>query len=207
MKTLLKSTVLLAAGLAVGLSAWVATPTTIHAQDAACSFPKAPDDFEQEEIDKLYECIKEKLYGGYAKDGHEIGANLQSWKVTQTGIGPSFAGHGNRFLKTYSNDIAFDEYIKWRDEGGFSMPVGSVLAKASWKVNKEGKPQRGPLLIMTKLAKGEAHEFGNWLYTGVNGAGKNFKVSQKFCHDCHGAYEDQDFLGYPAEEVRINAAD
>ena len=54
MKTLLKSTVLLAAGLAVGLSAWVATPTTIHAQDAACSFPKAPDDFEQEEIDKLY---------------------------------------------------------------------------------------------------------------------------------------------------------
>lgn len=207
MKTLLKSTALLAVSFAVGLSAWVATPTTIHAQDAACTFPKAPDDFEQEEIDKLYECIKEKLYGGYAKAGHEIGANLQSWKVTQTGIGPSFAGHGNRFLKTYSNDIAFDEYIKWRDEGEFALPVGSVLAKASWKVNKKGEPQRGPLLIMTKVAKGEADEFGNWLYTGVNGAGKNFKVSQKFCHDCHGAYEHQDFLGYPAEEVRINAAD
>ena len=59
MKTLLKSTTLLAASLAIGLSAWVATPTTIHAQDAACTFPKAPDDFEQEEIDKLYECIKE----------------------------------------------------------------------------------------------------------------------------------------------------
>ena len=137
MKTLLKSTALLTASLAIGFGTWVSAPVHVQAQDA-CTFNKAPDDFEQDEIDKLYECIKENLYGGYAKDGHEIGANLQSWKVTQTGIGPSFAGHGNRFLKTYSNNIAFDEYIKWRDEGGFSMPVGSVLAKASWKVNKEG---------------------------------------------------------------------
>ena len=205
MKTILKSTVVLAASLAFGLSAWVATPIQAQDQSAACTFPKAPDEFEQAEIDKLYECIQEDLYGAYAKAGHEIGANLRDWKVTQTGIGPSFAGHGNRFLKTYSNDIAYDEYIKWRDEGGFTLPVGSVLAKASWKVNKEGKPQKGPLLIMTKLAKGEANEFGNWLYSGVNGTGKNFKVSQKFCHDCHGVYEDQDSLGYPAEEVRIKA--
>ncbi|MEP3266408.1 MAG: cytochrome P460 family protein [Hyphomicrobiales bacterium] len=205
MKTILKSTAVLAASLAFGLSAWVATPIQAQDQNAACTFPKAPDDFEQAEIDKLYECIQEDLYGAYAKAGHEIGANLRDWKVTQTGIGPSFAGHGNRFLKTYSNDIAYDEYIKWRDEGGFALPVGSVLAKASWKVSKEGKPQKGPLLIMTKLAKGEADEFGNWLYSGVNGTGKNFKVSQKFCHDCHGVYEDQDSLGYPAEEVRINA--
>ena len=205
MKTILKSAAVLAASLAFGLTAWVATPIQAQDQNAACTFPKAPDDFEQAEIDKLYECIKEDLYGAYAKAGHEIGANLRDWKVTQTGIGPSFAGHGNRFLKTYSNDIAYDEYIKWRDEGGFTLPVGSVLAKASWKVNKEGKPQKGPLLIMTKLAKGEANEFGNWLYSGVNGTGKNFKVSQKFCHDCHGVYEDQDSLGYPAEEVRIKA--
>ena len=205
MKTILKSAAVLAASLAFGLTAWVATPIQAQDQNAACTFPKAPDDFEQAEIDKLYECIQEDLYGAYAKAGHEIGANLRDWKVTQTGIGPSFAGHGNRFLKTYSNDIAYDEYIKWRDEGGFTLPVGSVLAKASWKVNKEGKPQKGPLLIMTKLAKGEANEFGNWLYSGVNGTGKNFKVSQKFCHDCHGVYEDQDSLGYPAEEVRIKA--
>lgn len=206
MKTLLKSTALLATGLVIGLSTWVATPIQAQDQDAACTFQKAPDDFEQAEIDKLYECIKEDLYASYAKDGHEIGANLQSWKLTQTGIGPSFAGHGNRFLKTYANEIAFDEYIKWRDEGGFALPVGSVLAKASWKVNKEGKPQKGPLLIMTKVAAGEADEFGNWVYSGVSpGSGKNFKVSQKFCHDCHGAYEDQDALGYPAEEVRVNA--
>ena len=205
MNVILKSTAFLVAAFVLGLSGWVATPIYAQDQDAACIFPKAPDDFEQAEIDKLYECIKEDLYGAYAKEGHEIGANLLEWKVTQTGVGPSFAGHGNRFLKTYSNDIAFDEYIKWRDEGDFSLPVGSVLAKASWNVNKEGKPQKGPLLMMTKLAKGEADEFGNWLYTGVNGAGKDFKVSQKFCHDCHGAYEHQDFLGYPAEEVRIQA--
>jgi len=180
MNILLKSTAVLAATVAIGMSAWVSNPLPAQAQDAACVFPKAPDDFEQAEIDKLYECIKEDLVASYGKTGHEIGANYSKWKTTQTGIGPSFSGH-------------------------VALPVGAILAKASWKVNKEGKPQKGPLLIMTKLPKGEADEFGNWLYTGVNGAGKSFKVSQKFCHDCHGAYEDQDSLGYPAEEVRLNA--
>jgi len=143
----------------------------------------------------------------HAKEGcvFNIGANYRDWNVTQKGIGPSFGGHGNRFLKTFANDIAFEDYVKYRDEGGFSMPVGSILAKESWKVNKKGKPALGPLLIMTKVAPGEASKYGDWLYSGVNGKGKNFKVSQKFCHDCHGAYEDQDFLGYPAEEVRLGA--
>ena len=104
------------------------------------------------------------------------------------------------------NEAAFADYVKYTDAEGFAMPVGSILAKASWKVTKEGKPRRGPLLIMTKLEAGEADEFGNWLYSGVSpGSGKEFKVSQKFCHDCHGAFETQDSLGYPDEDVRLKS--
>lgn len=151
-------------------------PTGAMAQTDGCTFTKSQDDFEQTDIDKLYDCIKDDLAKGYGQAGHEIGANFRNWKATQTAIGPSFAGHGDRFLKTYANDIAFDDYIQFRDEGGFSMPVGSILAKESWKINKEGVPTPGPLLIMTKLKAGEASEFGDWLYAGVSpGSGKEFR--------------------------------
>lgn len=195
-----------AAAIAVvlGMNALGVAPVSTSAQASECNFPKAPEDFEQNEVDALYKCIEESLVKKYGKADHEIGANYRSWKLAQKGIGPSFAGHGNRFLQTYVNDIGFDEYVKYRDEGGFSMPAGTVIAKESWKVKKDGKPVPGPLLIMTKAKAGEADEFGNWVYSGVSpGSGKNFKVSQKFCHDCHGAYEDQDAMGYPDEDVRL----
>ena len=200
-KTLISSAALFALAFVGGSLLDRTSPA--HAAEE-CVFNKAPDDFEQNEIDALYECIKDRLKSSYGKTGHEIGANYRDWNVTQKGIGPSFGGHGNRFLKTYANDVAFEDYVQYRDEGGFTMPVGSILAKESWKVNKKGKPALGPLLIMTKVAAGEAAKYGDWVYSGVNGKGKNFKVSQKFCHDCHVAYEDQDFLGYPAEEVRLD---
>lgn len=206
MKLTPTSTAALIATAALGLSVLTTPPAEAQDQNEACSFPNDTYEFNQDEIDRLYDCLKDNLAKGYGKAGHEIGANFRSWNLTQNGIGPAFAGHGDRFLLTYANDIAFNDYVKYRDEGGFSMPVGSVLAKESWKVNKEGKPQRGPLLIMTKLKAGEADEFGNWLYSGVSpGSGKEFKVSQKFCHDCHGVFEDQDALGYPAEDVRLKA--
>ncbi|MEP3274915.1 MAG: cytochrome P460 family protein [Stappiaceae bacterium] len=204
MKKILLSAVALAVVVGAGISGSSLFPSHAQAQSDGCNFNKAPDDFEQAEIDKLYECLKDSLAEGYGQADHEIGANYRNWKLAQQGIGPAFAGHGNRFLQTYVNDVGFDEYVKYQDEGGFSLPAGSIVAKESWKVKKDGSPVRGPLLIMTKLKAGEATEFGDWLYSGVSpGSGKNFKVSQKFCHDCHGVFEDQDALGYPAEEVRL----
>ncbi len=194
----------LLAGTAAVFSLLAFQPQT-HAEDAsACTFTKAQDDFEQPDIDKLYECVKDQMKESYGKQGHEIGSIYTTWKVTATG--PANPGtHGNRFLLTYANDIAFDEYVKYQDEGNFSMPVGSILAKESYKIDKEGKPRLGPLLIMTKLEAGKAAEYGDWLYSGVNPAGKEFKISQSFCHDCHGLFEDQDSLGYPDFDVRLKA--
>ncbi|MBD3663041.1 cytochrome P460 family protein [Sulfitobacter aestuariivivens] len=187
-----------AAGTAL---AFAAMASTASAQD--CTFDKKAVDFEQADIDALYACVKDKLAAGYAKEGHEIGSVYRDWQATSTG--PAAPGpHGDRFLFTYANDVGYAQYVKYADEGGFAMPVGSVLAKESYKLSKKGKPRNGPLFIMTKVDAGEADEFGNWVYSAVQPNGKNMKIKQSFCHDCHAAFADQDSLGYPDVDVRFS---
>lgn len=172
-----------------------------QAQDD-CMFDIKVEDFEQTDIDRLYNCVNDSLAEGYASQGHEIGSVYRDWQVTATG--PYAPGpHGDRFLLTYANETAFEEYVKYTFEEGFTMPVGSVLAKESYKLTKKGAPRRGPLFIMTKVAAGEADEFGNWVYSAVQPKGKVMKIKQSFCHDCHVAFSDQDNLGYPDTDVRF----
>jgi hypothetical protein len=84
------------------------------------------------------------------------------------------------------------------------MPVGSLPAKESITLDATKKTARpGPLLVMTKLAHGAAPEAGDWRRAGLQSNGNPFDVSQSFCHDCHAAWEDQDALAYPVEEVRL----
>lgn len=183
---------------AVSVLAFNAAP--VHAQD--CSNDADPFDIDAAGVDALYSCIEAKMAEGYAKGDNEVAAAYRNWAVTATR--PGVAGpHGERFLMTFANDIAAEQYLKFEEEG-VVMPVGSILAKESFKMSK-GVAKVGPLFIMTKLAAGEASETGDWLYSGVQPNGKPMKFKQSFCHDCHAAWEDQDALAYPLEEVRISA--
>ena len=84
------------------------------------------------------------------------------------------------------------------------MPVGSVLAKESISLSiKKKKARPGPLFIMTKMEAGSIPETNDWLYAGLQPNGKVMKIKQSFCHDCHEAYEDSDYLAYPVEEVHL----
>ena len=151
----------------------------------------------------IYDCIKDEIAAAYAKGGDEVGSTYRNWTVTSTR--PAVAGaHSERFLQTFANDIAAEQYLKFAEEG-VKMPVGSVLAKESFKANKKGKVRVGPLFIMTKLEEGAAPDYGDWLYGGVQPNGKPLKIKQSFCHDCHIGWEDQDALAYPLEEVRVSA--
>jgi hypothetical protein len=162
------------------------------------------DPFELDEaaVVALYDCMKDKMAKGYAKEGDEVGSNYRNWTVTSTR--PAVTGpHGNRFLQTWANDIAAEQYLKFAEEG-VDMPVGSVLAKESFKIHKKKKKAVvGPLFIMTKLEKGASPDTDDWLYSGLQPNGKPMKFKQSFCSDCHVSWEDQDDLAYPAEEVRI----
>ena len=194
MKRKMIATATLLAGLMMGQSAFAET----------CKVDVA-DPFELDEaaINTLYACIKDKMVEGYAREGNEVASDYRNWTVSSTR--PAVAGpHGNRLLQTFANDIAAEQYLKFEDEG-VVMPAGSVLAKESIGIRKktmEAKP--GPLFIMTKLEAGGAPETGDWLYSAVQPNGKPMKIKQSFCGDCHVAWEAQDMLAYPLEEVRVS---
>ncbi|WP_299623809.1 cytochrome P460 family protein [uncultured Tateyamaria sp.] len=173
------------------------------AQDCAAIAVEDAFDLDPAAIDALYECLEEKMAAGYAKEGDPIGSEFRSWAVTATA--PGVAGvHGNRLLMTFANDIAAEQYLKFEEEG-VEMPIGSVLAKESISLSiKKQKARPGPLFIMTKVGVDAAPEADGWLYSGLQPNGKVMKVKQSFCHDCHAAWEDQDALAYPLEELRVS---
>ena len=189
----MKRLTLLAAAL-VGFSAAPAM-----AQD--CTAEGDPFDLDDTQVVALYDCIKDLMAERYAKEGDEIGGAYRSWAVTSTR--PAVAGpHGERFLQTFANDIAAEQYLKFEEETG-PMPVGSVLAKESFKLSK-GKAKVGPLFIMTKLAEGEAPDAGDWRYDALQPNGKVMKIKQSFCANCHLGWDYRDSLAYPLEEVRLS---
>ncbi len=139
---------------------------------------------------------------GYAKGDNAVAGAYRGW--TGTGTRAGVAGpKGKRLLLTFANEIAAPEYLKFAEEN-VTMPVGSVLAQESFSISTKKKQARvGPLFIMTKVATDRAPKTGDWVYSGVQSNGKPMKFKQSFCHDCHAAFKNQDFLGYPLEDVRV----
>lgn len=188
----------------LAVTAFVSASFMATAASAECKVGSAdPFDLDEAGVVALYDCLKDKMATGYAKLGDETGTNFRSWAVTSTR--PAVAGaHSNRFLQTFANDIAAEQYLKFAEEG-FTMPVGSILAKESFGISKKKLTGRvGPLFTMVKLEAGAASEYGDWLYGGIQPNGKPLKIKQSFCHDCHASWEDQDSLAYPLEDVRIS---
>ena len=174
---------------------------TAHAADCAVAV-EDPFALEAAAIEEIYACIKDEMVASYTKEGDAVAGAYRDWTVTSSR--PAVAGaHGNRLLYTFANDIAAEQYLKYADEGVI-MPVGSVLAKESITISAKKKAAvTGPLFIMTKGEAGSAPETADWVYAGIQPDGKPMKFKQSFCHDCHVAWEAQDMMAYPLEEVRL----
>ncbi|AWZ22565.1 hypothetical protein RTM1035_12608 [Roseovarius sp. TM1035] len=174
---------------------------TAHAADCAVAV-EDPFALEAAAIEEIYSCIKDEMVASYTKEGDAVAGAYRDWTVTSSR--PAVAGaHGNRLLYTFANDIAAEQYLKYADDGVI-MPVGSVLAKESITISAKKKAAvTGPLFIMTKGEAGSAPETADWVYAGIQPDGKPMKFKQSFCHDCHVAWEAQDMMAYPLEEVRL----
>ena len=123
--------------------------------------------------------------------------NYQSWKRYNSAPYLS-ATHGQRFVNNFANEPA-KNYGKLQK--GEKYPAGSVFAKDSVTITEEGKVFPGAMFVMEKLAAGSQPETGDWRYIMVLPDGTQYGDTTgeeapqvKYCHACHAAKADQDFV-------------
>jgi hypothetical protein len=154
-----------------------------------------------------YEKILPALKAAYAKSGVAASTDYFDWKRFNTA--PYKSGtHGQRYVNNFANTVAEDGYGKFEDAP--TMPVGSVLAKDSFKVTKKGEVKKGPLSIMEKMESGFNSDSLDWKYTLVLPNGKimgttSGKSSKKvaFCAACHnGMGAETDGLTFLPKQYR-----
>ncbi len=116
------------------------------------------------------------------------------------------AQHGQRYVNNYGNRTG-EAYGGFENAG--VMPVGTVLAKDAFSVDKQGRVRPGPLFIMEKMDKGFNAPSGNWRYVMILPDGSllgetNGENSENvaFCVPCHAAEADRDHLFFLPKEFR-----
>jgi len=160
-----------------------------------------PYEISQDELIWLYEAERDGLIAGYQRERDPWALGYTDYKAAST-IPANPGVHSGRYMMTYVNDLGFETYTKY---GGSEMPVGSVIAKESFKLRPNGDFIPYTLFIMEKVGQEQAPDAGGWFYDRVLYDGtKGLKVDQQFCHGCHKAFVHQDSLGYPVKEARLN---
>lgn len=178
------------------------------AASAACEAGKAADDLTLEDAKALYDCLAPAMLAGYKKGPKmwipaDRVEDYRGW--TSANTHPARPGfHSNRFLLTWVNPVGAAEYLRY-DEENAKMPAGSIIAKESFDVNKNGKATPGPLFFMEKVAEGVSPESGDWYFYMIAQNGRPQAVDvMTACVECHlGNFGYRDSLGFPIEEVRL----
>lgn len=155
---------------------------------------------------RIYREMRDEIYRAYGGGTRETTPPFKNWNLYNTAPYRS-ATHGARYVNNYANEIASD-YGRYEAAG--VLPVGSLLAKDSFSVSKEGEVEIGPLFIMEKMPAGFNRLSGDWRYSMILPDGAFFgetkgRGAQKveYCIGCHLAKENQDHLFFVPEEVRL----
>ncbi len=159
-----------------------------------------------EEAERLYGQIKQEMAKCYGISKLPATGDYLNWKRYNNAPYPSVS-HGNRFVSNYANSEA-GAYGRYEQTG--RLPVGSILAKDSITVGKDGVAIPGALFLMEKMPAGFNYVSGDWRYTMVMPDGSIFGITNgvgservKFCISCHLAVEKQDHLFFIPDEYRV----
>ena len=197
---------ILTATLAAG--GLLATAPALHAASVGedCSLATPRGDMTHDDAQAVYDCLAGAMQDGYLEGDKRwipraFVAEYRNWTAASTL--PADPGvHGGRFLFTWVNGTGAAEYVRFADERG-AMPAGTVIAKESFTVSEDGKAKPGPLFLMQKTAQGISPRTNDWYYMAVQPNGTPMAVNVfTACNECHSAYSDSDYLGYPEEDVR-----
>ena len=143
----------------------------------------------EQEARDAYKCAWREMRDGYAKSDHPIAARYADWKLFSNTPYIS-ENHGNRYVNNHANEIAAPLYKDY--EQAAALPVGSILTKDAFVVNKNGRVVFGALQTMEKMPPGFNPESFDWRYSLILPDGRMFgttggdgSATVKFCHECH----------------------
>ena len=155
----------------------------------------------------IYDRIRDAMAEAYKGSGSDIAALYTSW-TRYNAVPYVSATHGDRYINNYANSIAKGYANLGEVE---SLPQGSILAKDSFEVSRDGDVLTGPLALMEKMPPGFNPRSRDWRYTMImpdgtvsgttNGEGSE---QVEFCIGCHvAAGDDMDHLFYVPERYRV----
>ena len=154
----------------------------------------------------IYEQIRSRLVAGYRLSRIELAEDYVRWRRYNR-VPYLSATHGDHYVNNYANSLA----VRYGE--AVSQPEGTVLAKDSFTVTRDGDVYSGPLVLMEKMAPGFSPEGNDWRYTmimpdgsllGVTGGVEAAQVG--YCRECHvTAPAGHDHLFFVPEEHRQEA--
>ena len=164
----------------------------------------------QEEANQLYDCLADELAEAFTGTTGIPGVpDYLQWETVSTAPLGS-ATHGSMLVNHIPNPISADLYKEWEGMQGKTFPVGTIVAKESIRLQKDGTAVVGQLFMMEKVAPGTAADTDDWVYTRIftdgrvqrTGGAESDKL--EFCHDCHAATLDIfDAMFFPPEDFRV----
>jgi hypothetical protein len=158
------------------------------------------------EAEEIYRQLVDELVAGYAPSDDPAARDYRGWRRYNSAPYLS-ATHGNLYINNYVNEVG-RAYGRFENAG--ILPVGAIIAKDSFVVDRNGEVRPGPLFIMEKMAKGFNYVSGDWRYTQIMPDGEVFGTTQgegaervEFCIGCHLAVEQQDHLFFIPTPYRV----
>ena len=167
---------------------------------------KRPARLAPDTAEEIYQTLIDQLVSGYAPSDDPVAGTYRSWQRYNSAPYLS-ATHGNLYINNSVNEAgrAYGEY-----ENAGTLPEGSIIAKDSFMVARDGEVRPGPLFVMEKMPKGFNYVSGDWRYTQIMPDGEFFgetngRGSERvgFCIGCHLAVEQQDHLFFIPGPYRV----
>lgn len=157
------------------------------------------------EAQEIYARLLPELKAGYGASGRPAGRDYASWPRYNKAPYLS-ATHGNLYVNNYANETGA-AYGRYEEAG--TLPVGSLVAKDSFIVTRDGSVSPGPLFVMEKMPEGFNYVSGDWRYSQINPDGKVVGMTRgagaervEYCIACHLAVEQQDHLFFVPDKLR-----
>lgn len=167
---------------------------------------KNPAKLATEEINRVYNQLKERMAGGYALAKLPIIRNYQSWRLYNSEPYLS-ATHGQRYVNNYANKVV-QNYGQLKK--GETYPVGTVFAKDTITITAEKKVFPGAMFIMEKLPAGASPDTADWRYVMVLPDGSMFgdtagdeAQNVQYCHACHIIKSKVDYVFFIPKKYRV----